>query len=355
VQRRVGELSVEGVAEHLGRAHALDLDAGEDVRAFAAVELDQGFAGVLELEAAGGGSLANQLSYGSSIGSRPSSRSWKGFSTFQKQNSYSPGRPGAATGPERVVGGGAGGGPAGGSAPRWDHHSICASSATAIGRLRTGSFSSARRPETRSSLLRRRMAGPFGGPAGKPSWWNGVADVIVPGARGVCKPARQSRVRRAAMKSSGQFLFLCAGLGLGVVGSALYYGSPRPVEARPNDRFEDYAMCTGACAVNPRAPTDGVWLLDYRSGKLMGTVIDRNAGKITGWAEVDLTSEFNVAPKAGVHFLMTTGNIATGQAALYVAEVNSGKFGVYTLGPDVNTQNGVSIRRHDLVMFRRAN
>ena len=37
------------------------------------------------------------------------------------------------------------------------------------------------------------------------------------------------------------------------------------------DRFEDYIMCTGACAVNPRSPTDGVWLLDYRAGKLLGT------------------------------------------------------------------------------------
>jgi hypothetical protein len=155
------------------------------------------------------------------------------------------------------------------------------------------------------------------------------------------------------MKSAGQFFFLCIGLGLGVVGSTLYYGSPRTVEARPNDRFEDYVMCTGACAVTPRAPTDGVWLLDYRSGKLMGTVIDRSQGKIAGWAEVDLVSEFNIQPKANVHFLMTTGNIAAGQAALYVAEVTSGKFGVYTLGPDVNAQNGVSIRRHDLVTFRK--
>ena len=157
------------------------------------------------------------------------------------------------------------------------------------------------------------------------------------------------------MKSAGQIVILCVGLGLGVLGTTLYQGSPRTVEARPNDRFEDYVMCTGACALTPRAPTDGVWLLDYRSGKLLGTVIDRTQGKILGWAEVDLTGEFNIAPKSNVHFLMTTGNIAAGQAALYVAEVTSGKFGVYTLGPDVNAQTGVSIRRHDLVMFRKAN
>src|SRR5947208_6596410 len=41
-----------------------------------------------------------------------------------------------------------------------------------------------------------------------------------------------------------------------------------------------------------RAPTDGVWLLDYRTGKLLGTVIDRTTGKILGWAEGDMLTEF---------------------------------------------------------------
>src|SRR5829696_6197418 len=155
------------------------------------------------------------------------------------------------------------------------------------------------------------------------------------------------------MTAARRSVTLGLGVAVGVIGTMLYQGSPPAAYARPNDRFEDYVMCTGACAVNPRAPTDGVWLLDYRTGKLMGTVIDRAAGKIVGWAEVDLTSEFSLPPKSNVHFLMTTGNIAAGQAALYVAEVSNGKFGVYTLGPDVNTQTGVSIRRHDLAMFRK--
>ena len=155
------------------------------------------------------------------------------------------------------------------------------------------------------------------------------------------------------MKSAGQWVALAAGVGLGVVGSQFFGGPANTLQARPNDRYEDYVMCTGACAANPRAPTDGVWLLDYKSGRLLGTVIDRAQGRIAGWAEVDLTSEFEVSTKPNVHFLMTTGVIAAGQAALYVAEVSSGKFGVYTLGADPSTQNGVVIRRHDLSSFRR--
>ena len=93
-------------------------------------------------------------------------------------------------------------------------------------------------------------------------------------------------------------------------------------------------------------------MLDYRAGKLLGTLIDRTQGKIVGWAEVDLVSEFDLPPRQNVHFLMTTGMIAKGQAALYVAETTSGKFAVYTMGVRADGKPGVVIKRHDLVMFR---
>jgi hypothetical protein len=148
-------------------------------------------------------------------------------------------------------------------------------------------------------------------------------------------------------------LWLAAGLVLGGLGVGLYLGQNSPALAA-NDRYEDYIMATGAVSTSGRAPTDGVWLLDYRSGKLLGTVIDRNSGKIGGWAEVDLVTEFGIAPRQNVHFLMTTGQISLGQAALYVAETTSGKFGVYTMAPRPDNQPGVVIRRHDLVLFRQA-
>jgi hypothetical protein len=154
------------------------------------------------------------------------------------------------------------------------------------------------------------------------------------------------------MRDTGRLLWLMVGLLLGGGGMAIYLAAGRPAQAA-NDRFEDYVLCTGAVAVTPRAPTDGVWLLDYRSGKLLGTVIDRNIGKIIGWAEVDLVTEFAIAPRQNVHFLMTTGNIAQGQAALYIAETTTGKLGVYSMGPRPDGQAGVVIRRHDIVPFRQ--
>jgi hypothetical protein len=154
------------------------------------------------------------------------------------------------------------------------------------------------------------------------------------------------------MRDTGRFLWLGAGLVLGVVGTWLYLDQARPVQAG-NDRHDDYILATGAVSVNPRAPTDGVWLLDYRAGKLLGTVIDRNLGKIIGWAEADLVTEFGLPPRQNVHFLMTTGQIAQGQAALYVAETTSGKFGVYTMQPRPDGKPGIMINRHDMVLFRQ--
>ncbi len=154
------------------------------------------------------------------------------------------------------------------------------------------------------------------------------------------------------MRDLGRLLWLGVGLALGAIGAGTLFCQSSPVQAA-NDRFQDYIMATGAVSVNPRAPSDGVWLLDYRAGKLLGTVIDRNIGKILGWAEVDLVTEFGVPPRQDVHFMMTSGQIATGQSALYVAETTSGKFGVYTMQPRPDGKPGIMINRHDMVLFRQ--
>jgi hypothetical protein len=155
------------------------------------------------------------------------------------------------------------------------------------------------------------------------------------------------------MKDVTRLVWLATGIALGVVGAWLLLAPPRAVYAAGNDRSEDFILCTGPVAINLNVPTDGVWLLDYRTGKLLATLIDRAFGKIGGWAEVDLVSEFGIQPKQQVHFMMTTGSITNGQAALYVAETTTGRFGVYTMGPRPDGRPGIAVRRHDLTVFRQ--
>jgi hypothetical protein len=154
------------------------------------------------------------------------------------------------------------------------------------------------------------------------------------------------------MRTAFQALIVAIAGAVGVVIALFCTGQPRPAVAASNDRYQDFIMATGAVSVNPKVQTDGVWLLDYKAGKLLGTVIDKSQGKIVGWAEVDLRTEFGLAAQADVHFMMTTGYITQGQSALYLAETSTGQFGVYTMGPGVNG-NGITIRRHDMTKFRQ--
>jgi hypothetical protein len=138
----------------------------------------------------------------------------------------------------------------------------------------------------------------------------------------------------------------------GVAAALFLFAPPKQAGAASCDRSGEFIIATGAVSLNPKIQTDGVWLLDYKSGKLLGTVIDRVQGKIVGWSEVDLTAEFGLQARADVHFMMTTGYITQGQSALYLAETSTGQFGVYTMGPGANG-NGVAIRRHDVTKFRQ--
>src|SRR5262249_50953850 len=156
------------------------------------------------------------------------------------------------------------------------------------------------------------------------------------------------RARGGTMNDFGRLVWLLLGLVLGGAGVGLYLGQTRTGQASTSDRYEDYIICTGAGAGQPRAPPDGGRRLDYPAGQLPGTGIDRHLGKIVGWADVDLVAEFGLQPRQNAHFLMATGQIAQGQAALYVAETTSGKFGVYTLSVRPDGQPGFVINRHDL-------
>src|SRR5262245_14526889 len=120
------------------------------------------------------------------------------------------------------------------------------------------------------------------------------------------------------MKDRGRWLFLTIGLVFGGLLAALFAGRQTPVLAA-TDHFEDYVLCTGMVTAKMKSharfnagaqayhyrrefiPFDGVWLLDYRTGSLAGSIVNRATGKVQGWARVDLLPEFGIHPHQPVH------------------------------------------------------
>jgi hypothetical protein len=155
-----------------------------------------------------------------------------------------------------------------------------------------------------------------------------------------------------AMKKWARYLWLAAGLVLGIAAATLYHRSSQPAFAF-NDRHEDYVMCTGQMSLGTNLQADTIWLLDYRAGKLLGTIVDKNLGRVLSWAEVDLVQHFNIPPKQNVHFMMTTGSMVRGQTVLYLTEINSGRFGIYSITPIPDGTGRFRIVQHDATLFRK--
>ncbi len=171
------------------------------------------------------------------------------------------------------------------------------------------------------------------------------------------------KIRRTWMTVSAAMI---CGLAIG-----WFFNSKQPVFAGSVDRYEDFIMATGpvnqsfvgnsgaGAAGNNQffnAELDGVWVLDYKAGKLLASTINRQTGKMVTFGEVDLVREFEIAPRANVHFMMTTGVVVKGQSVLYLLETSTGKLGVYAMISSASSAPGVpdtiKISRTDMMNVR---
>ena len=68
------------------------------------------------------------------------------------------------------------------------------------------------------------------------------------------------------MKELSRIVWVLFGI---MIGFAFAIGMKNiPTAVAGNDRHEDFVMATGPVLVSTNAPTDGVWLLDYKSVEL---------------------------------------------------------------------------------------
>lgn len=138
--------------------------------------------------------------------------------------------------------------------------------------------------------------------------------------------------------SESRVAWLLAGLvaGLGIA----YFWPHEPAFATTGDRDASFAMVTievGQSAAGINDPMDGVFILDFLTGKLQGAVLNRQNGVFAQLYFRDVAKDFNVDPESEPHYAMVSGisqlparkgNIYA-SGVLYIGELSSGKVLAY--------------------------
>jgi hypothetical protein len=166
----------------------------------------------------------------------------------------------------------------------------------------------------------------------------------------------QSRVPSALMLILGIF----TGWGLATC-------RPAPLHASAGDRSGECIVTTGPVLIRwdesakSAVPTDAVYFLDYKGGRLLATVptfqqTTGNAQLLDQFSERDLVADFKLDLDSGPRpqFLMTTASLGAnnaGWAPLYVFETKTSQMAVYRM--QIQQTIGTPTRpRFDLVELR---
>lgn len=142
---------------------------------------------------------------------------------------------------------------------------------------------------------------------------------------------------RSAM-ATNRVSWLACGLAAGL--AIAYFWPHEPTFANTADRDTQFGMITipvGTAAAVAQDPMDGVFILDYLTGKLMGAVLSRQVGGFVSFYARDLAKDFDVQGDADPHYCMASGyaqmpnqgQMQMASGVLYIAELNSGKLAAY--------------------------
>ena len=134
-----------------------------------------------------------------------------------------------------------------------------------------------------------------------------------------------------------------------------YFWPHEPVSAATSDRDTNFGLITvpvrDVTIAGVRDTMEGVFVIDYLTGRLQGAVINPRIGKFTSAYFRNLAADFKVDPQANPHYTLATGTIqlaARGQATwanaiLYVGELNSGMIHAYAFSYTDNRVKGAPV------------
>jgi hypothetical protein len=154
-----------------------------------------------------------------------------------------------------------------------------------------------------------------------------------------------------------------AGLGLAWV------WPHEPVAARSTDRDAKFAMTTipvkDVTIGGFRDNLDGVFVLDFLTGRLTGAVLNNKVGRFDHFYGRNVAADFNVDPNAGQPAyaivagntgLVSVRNVTFANGTIYIGEMNSGVVHAYAF-PYVESNRVVppmELQRIDSFQFRES-
>lgn len=136
------------------------------------------------------------------------------------------------------------------------------------------------------------------------------------------------------MNKDRRIVWLFAGIVAGIGLASIW--PHEPLDAATADRNEKFAVITTPVGLQ----TEGVFVLDFLTGRLTGAVLSKTRGGGVGFTNFyyrNVAEDFQVAGNATPNYAVSSGfadipaagGVRWGQSALYVAEMNSGKVAAY--------------------------
>jgi hypothetical protein len=139
-----------------------------------------------------------------------------------------------------------------------------------------------------------------------------------------------------------RIMWLTTGLVAGLCIS--YFWPHEPVAAASNDRDAKFGIMTTPIGLN----VEGVFVLDYLTGRLSGAVMNGNTAKFNHTYARSVAADFKVDPKATPHYAFVGGRaalagkrgVSPAGSIIYVGELSSGMVMAYGMNYNI-TQRAV--------------
>ena len=146
--------------------------------------------------------------------------------------------------------------------------------------------------------------------------------------------------------------WLAVGLVAGLVISG--FCPHRSLHATATDRYDTFAVATGPVDEGIEA----IYFLDFLTGDLRAAVLSKQTGKFNAFFERNIIADLGVDPSKNPRYLMVTGivdlrrgaaRLRPSMAAVYVAEITSGKVAAYVIPRDTHRHAAGQIFRGELL------